>query len=64
MIECPILYDEDVPQVLVDECEPVLLGVDKGIVDDVVACPLRILNYPDLKEKLKKDYLFMLVLWV
>lgn len=52
-IECPILNDDDVPQILIDECDPVLLGVDKNIVDDIAACPLRILNYPDLKAKLK-----------
>lgn len=45
--------DEDVPQILIDECEPFLLGVEKGIVDDINACPLRILNYPDLKAKFK-----------
>jgi hypothetical protein len=52
-IECPIIMDEDVPQILIDECEPFLLGVEKAIVDDVNACPLRILNYPDLKAKFK-----------
>lgn len=52
-IECPIILDEDVPQILVDECEPFLLGVEKAIVDDINACPLRILNYPDLKAKFK-----------
>jgi hypothetical protein len=29
--------DEDVPQILVDKCEPILLGVEKFIVDDIVA---------------------------
>ena len=53
-IECPIILDEDVPQILIDECEPFLLGVDKKIVDDIAACPLRILNYKDIKEKFKK----------
>lgn len=52
-IECPIILDEDVPQILVDECEPFLLNVEKHIVDDIAACPLRILNYPDLKSKFK-----------
>jgi hypothetical protein len=52
-IECPIIMDEDVPQILIDECEPFLLNVEKGIVDDINACPLRILNYPDLKAKFK-----------
>ena len=52
-IECPILYEEDVPQILIDECDPLLVGVEKNIVDDINACPLRILNYPDLKAKLK-----------
>jgi hypothetical protein len=26
-IECPIIMDEDVPQILVDECEPFLLDI-------------------------------------
>jgi hypothetical protein len=38
---------------LIDECEPFLLHIEKGIVDDINACPLRILNYPDLKAKFK-----------
>lgn len=52
-IECPIILDEDVPQILIDECEPVLLGLEKNIVDDITTCPLRILNYPDVKAKVK-----------
>jgi hypothetical protein len=52
-IECPIIMDEDVPQILIDDCEPFLLGLEKGIVDDINACPLRILNYPHLKAKFK-----------
>lgn len=52
-IECPILNEDDVPQILIDECEPLLLGVEKNIVDDIAACPLRILNYPEIKAKLK-----------
>ena len=27
LIECPIILDEDVPQILIDECEPFLLNV-------------------------------------
>ena len=53
LIECPIILDEDVPQILIDECEPLLLGLEKGFVDDINACPLRILNYPNLRSKLK-----------
>ena len=53
IIECPIIMDEDVPQILIDECEPFLLGVEKHIVDDIAACPLRILNYPELRAKFK-----------
>ena len=53
-IECPIIMDEDVPQILIDDCEPFLLNLEKGIVDDINACPLRILNYPDLRAKFKK----------
>jgi hypothetical protein len=53
LIECPIIMDEDVPQIMVDECEPLLLGVEKNIVDDISACPLRLLNYPELRAKFK-----------
>jgi hypothetical protein len=52
-IECPIILDEDVPQILIDEGEPFLLGVEKNVVDDIAACPLRILNYPELRAKFK-----------
>ena len=52
-IECPIVMDEDVPQILVDECEPFLLEVEKCIVDYINACPLRLLNYPALKPNSK-----------
>lgn len=45
--------EDDVPQILIDECEPLLLGVQKNIVDDIAACPLRILNYPEIKAKFK-----------
>lgn len=53
-IECPIILDQDVPQILIDECEPLLVGIDKAIVDDITSCPLRLLNYPEVKNKLKK----------
>lgn len=53
LIECPILNEEDVPQILIDECSPLLMGIEKSIVDDIAVCPLRILNYPELKSKLK-----------
>jgi hypothetical protein len=29
------------------------LGVEKCVVDDINACPLRLLNYPELKKKFK-----------
>jgi hypothetical protein len=45
--------DEDVPQILIDECEPFLLGIEKNIIDDIAACPLRILNYPEIRAKFK-----------
>ena len=52
-IECPIILDQDVPQILIDECEPLLVGLEKSIVDDITSCPLRLLNYPEVKAKLK-----------
>ncbi len=53
-VECPIIMDTDVPQIMVVSIgEPVLANVEKHIVDDIVSCPLRILNYPDIVAKLK-----------
>ncbi len=55
-VECPILMDLDVPQIMIlDKGEPVLANLDKNIVDDIANCPLRILNYPEVVEKLKKS---------
>jgi hypothetical protein len=52
-IECPIIMDEDVPQILIDEGESLLMGLEKCIVDDISACPLRLLNYPKVVAKLR-----------
>ena len=54
-VECPITMDVDVPQILVNECQPVLANLDKSVTDDIISCPLRILNYPEVVEKLKKS---------
>lgn len=54
-VECPISMDVDVPQILVNECQPILAGLDKSITDDIISCPLRILNYPEVVDKLKKS---------
>lgn len=53
IIECPIIMDEDVPQILIDQAEPVLMGFDQKIVDDIAVCPLRILNYAEVRAKFK-----------
>ena len=45
----------DVPQILVDECQPILANLDKSVTDDIISCPLRILNYPEVVDKLKKS---------
>ena len=53
-VHCPIIMDEDVPQIMVvDIGEPILANFEKHIVDDIIACPLRILNYPEIIDKLK-----------
>lgn len=55
-IECPIMMDEDVAQIMISvPDEPVLANFDKRIVEDIASCPLRILNYPDVVAKLKKS---------
>lgn len=52
-IECPVIYDEDIPQIMIKKGEPILMDVDKNIVEDITNCPLRILNYREIKEKFK-----------
>ncbi|AYV80167.1 MAG: hypothetical protein Gaeavirus13_9 [Gaeavirus sp.] len=55
-IECPIMMDTDVAQIMIlIPDEPVLANLDKYIVDDITNCPLRILNYPIVITKLKKS---------
>lgn len=55
-VECPIIMDWDVPQIMIlDLGEPVLANLDKNIVDDIANCPLRILNYPEVVAKLSKS---------
>lgn len=51
--ECPITYDLDCPGILIDGGEAILVGIDKGLVDYIVECPLRLLNYPELVAKTK-----------
>ena len=52
-VECPIIMDKDVPQIMINDCEPILKNLDKNIVDDITTCPLRILNYPEVVKKLQ-----------
>ena len=55
-IECPIMMDEDVAQIMINmPDEPILANLDKNIVEDIASCPLRILNYQEVVEKLKKS---------
>jgi len=50
--ECPILFDEFTAQIMVKEGSPILKGLDKAIVDDIINQPLRILNYPEVVKQL------------
>ena len=50
---CPITLDtENDVVLLVKAGEPILAGLDKHIVDDLLDCPLNLTKYPDLLEKL------------
>lgn len=52
--ECPIIMSLDVPQILVDDIDgPILANLDPQIVNNIINCPLSILNYPDVVTKLK-----------
>jgi hypothetical protein len=50
---CPITLDaENDVVLLVKAGDPILAGLDKHIVDDLLDCPLNLTKYPDLIEKL------------
>ena len=52
--ECPILLENDVPCIMIEDCDKsVLVGVEKATVDFIVDCPLRLLLFPELVEKTK-----------
>eukprot|EP00002_Diphylleia_rotans_P040662 TRINITY_DN96_c0_g1_i8.p1 TRINITY_DN96_c0_g1~~TRINITY_DN96_c0_g1_i8.p1 ORF type:complete len:922 (+),score=191.53 TRINITY_DN96_c0_g1_i8:117-2768(+) len=52
-IECPIMLDVDVPVILLRDGPPILADLEKHVVDDIANCPLRLLNYAPVVEKLK-----------
>ena len=50
---CPITLDtENDVVLLVKAGEPLLAGLDKHIIDDLLDCPLNLTKYPELIEKL------------
>jgi hypothetical protein len=51
--ECPIYTEEDTPLLLLGPGEPILLDVDKKIVEEVLNCPLKLLTYPALVHAVK-----------
>lgn len=55
-VMCPIMMDDAVMQILLlkgdDDSMPILASLDKRIVDDIIDCPLRILNHSDIRRKL------------
>lgn len=54
-MECPIIYEQDCPCILLDtQATCVLADVDKKTVDFIIDCPLRLLLIPELVEKSKK----------
>ncbi|KAL7713086.1 VWFA domain-containing protein [Entamoeba marina] len=54
LMECPISGEEDVGVLLLTG-ENVLDGVPKNVVNDVINCPLRLVNYPELVKKVKSS---------
>ena len=50
--ECPIFLDKLTAQIMIKEGSPILKGLDKAIIDDIINQPLRILNYPEIVKQL------------
>jgi hypothetical protein len=50
--ECPIMLDTDVPALLIAKPQlPILAGLEKDVVDDIINCPLNLWKYNDLVVK-------------
>jgi len=52
--DCPISFDKYTAQIIVNKGEPILRGLDKTIVDDVISQPLRLLNYPEIVQRIMR----------
>jgi len=50
--ECPIMLDTDVPALLIARPkQPILAGLEKDVVEDIINCPLNLWKYNDLVTK-------------
>jgi hypothetical protein len=52
---CPISWDDerDIVLLAVSEGSPVLAGLEKDVVNNLLDCPLNAFNYPDVLERIK-----------
>lgn len=51
--ECPIMYENALPVLMIFTGSPVLAGVDKGYVDNIITNPFLLLNNQELVNKIK-----------
>lgn len=58
LFECPILFDQDYPVLLIcrDSDKPLLSDVPTTIVDDISNCPLNILKYPSIVDQIISSF--------
>jgi hypothetical protein len=52
LAECPISLDAATAQIMIKEGVPILEGLEKNVVDDIISQPVRLLNYPELVQKI------------
>ncbi|KAL7716457.1 VWFA domain-containing protein [Entamoeba marina] len=54
LMECPLSGEEDVGVLLLTG-ENVLDGIPKNVTNDIINCPFRILNYPEIVNRIKNS---------
>jgi hypothetical protein len=51
--ECPILFEKSIMAIMFTNSKPILEDEENNIISNIQACPLRLLNYPHIVEKIK-----------
>lgn len=54
--ECPILFDQDLPVLMINNKAPILIDLEKGYLDAIMTNPFLLLDNPELVQKLIRRF--------